>query len=178
MKIVYLKIVNFKSIRDLEINDMENSLILVGKNSTGKTSVIDAVLSAAGLRQVYANEFLEPGKPIEISMKISFTDEDLQYYYTKGILSKIRNYEKWLEDREYLFSIHSLENDINKGKRLYNCSIENKCVKVGNTIFDDNPREVARGVCNFLANNNPETQNYNIGWHPNYKNLLNEVNND
>ena len=82
MKIVYLKIVNFKSIRDLEINDMENSLILVGKNSTGKTSVIDAVLSAAGLRQVYANEFLEPGKPIEISMKISFTDEDLQYYYT------------------------------------------------------------------------------------------------
>ncbi len=24
-------------------------------------------------------------------------------------------YEKWLEDREYLFSIHSLENDINKG---------------------------------------------------------------
>ena len=46
-------------------------------------------------------------------------------------------YEKWLEDREYLFSIHSLENDINKGKRLYNCSIENKCVKVGNTIFDD-----------------------------------------
>ena len=54
MKIVYLKIVNFKSIRDLEINDMENSLILVGKNSTGKTSVIDAVLSAAGLRQVYA----------------------------------------------------------------------------------------------------------------------------
>ena len=98
MKIVYLKIVNFKSIRDLEINDMENSLILVGKNSTGKTSVIDAVLSAAGLRQVYANEFLEPGKPIEISMKISFTDEDLQYYYTKGILSKIRNYEKWLEE--------------------------------------------------------------------------------
>lgn len=98
MKIVYLKIVNFKSIRDLEINDMENSLILVGKNSTGKTSVIDAILSAAGLRQVYANEFLEPGKPIEISMKISFTDEDLQYYYTKGILSKIRNYEKWLEE--------------------------------------------------------------------------------
>ena len=98
MKIVYLKIVNFKSIRDLEINDMENSLILVGKNSTGKTSVIDAILSAAGLKQVYANEFLEPGKPIEISMKISFTDEDLQYYYAKGILSKIRNYDKWLEE--------------------------------------------------------------------------------
>ena len=52
MRINYLKIVNFKSIRGLEINNMENSLILVGKNSTGKTSVIDAILITAGLRQV------------------------------------------------------------------------------------------------------------------------------
>ena len=87
-------------------------------------------------------------------------------------------YEKWLEDREYLFSINSIENDINKGKRLYNCSIENKSIKIGNTSFDDSPQEVARGICNFLANDNSETQNYSIGWHPDYKRLLNEVDND
>lgn len=98
MKIVYLKIVNFKSIRGLEIKNMENSLILVGKNSTGKTSVIDAVLIAAGLRQINASEFLVPGRPVEISVKIGLTEEDLNYYYTKGILSKTRNYEKWLEE--------------------------------------------------------------------------------
>ncbi len=98
MKINYLKIVNFKSIRGLEINNMENSLILVGKNSTGKTSVIDAILITAGLRQVYSHEFLDYSKPVEISMQISLTDDDLNYYYTKGILSKTRNYDKWLEE--------------------------------------------------------------------------------
>jgi len=98
MKIVYLKIANFKSIRSLEIKEMDNSLILVGKNNTGKTSVIDAILTAAGLRPVYGNEFSDPGRPAGISMKIAFTDGDLYYYYTKGILSKTRNYEKWLEE--------------------------------------------------------------------------------
>ena len=36
MKIIYIKIKNYKSIRELEINDIENALILVGKNNTGK----------------------------------------------------------------------------------------------------------------------------------------------
>ena len=48
MKISYLRIRNFKSIRDLEINELENALILVGKNNTGKTNVIDAILTATG----------------------------------------------------------------------------------------------------------------------------------
>ena len=38
MKISYLHIKNFKSIRDLEIKDMDKALILVGKNNTGKTT--------------------------------------------------------------------------------------------------------------------------------------------
>ena len=70
MKIVYIKITNFKSVRELEINNIDNALILVGKNSTGKTSVIDAILLAAGLRPVNQREFLDSGKPIRISMKI------------------------------------------------------------------------------------------------------------
>ena len=70
MRINYLKIVNFKSIRGLEINNMENSLILVGKNSTGKTSVIDAILITAGLRQVNSHEFLNSSKPVEISQPL------------------------------------------------------------------------------------------------------------
>ena len=40
MKISYLRIRNFKSIRDLEINELENALILVGKNNTGKTNEV------------------------------------------------------------------------------------------------------------------------------------------
>ena len=110
MKICYLKIVNFKSICGLEINNMENSLILVGKNSTGKTSVIDAILIAAGLRPLHAHEFLDAGRPVEISMQIAFTDADLNYYYTKGILSKTRNYDKWLE--EFKIKLPSFHNGI------------------------------------------------------------------
>ena len=34
MKITYLKICNYKSIEQLEITDIENALILVGKNNT------------------------------------------------------------------------------------------------------------------------------------------------
>ncbi len=110
MKICYIKIVNSKSIRGLEINNMENSLILVGKNSTGKTSVIDAILIAAGLRPLHAHEFLDAGRPVEISMQIAFTDADLNYYYTKGILSKTRNYDKWLE--EFKIKLPSFHNGI------------------------------------------------------------------
>ena len=37
MQITDLWIRNFKSIRDMHIGDIENALILVGKNDTGKT---------------------------------------------------------------------------------------------------------------------------------------------
>ena len=42
MQITQLSIRNFKSIRDLEIRHIENALILVGKNNTGKTGVLKA----------------------------------------------------------------------------------------------------------------------------------------
>ena len=39
MQITDLKIRNFKSIKNLHIADIENALILVGQNNTGKTAV-------------------------------------------------------------------------------------------------------------------------------------------
>ena len=60
MKISYLHIKNFKSIRDLELKDLENALILVGKNNTGKTVVISAILLAAGELEPQPRYFLEP----------------------------------------------------------------------------------------------------------------------
>lgn len=98
MRITYLKICNYKSIRELVIQDIENALILVGKNNTGKTAVIDAVLTAAGLRTPADWEYLDPGKPISISLQFELTDDDLQYYHSKGILSKAKDYEKWFEE--------------------------------------------------------------------------------
>ena len=43
MQITSLRIRNFKSIRDLEIPNIQNALILVGKNNTGKTGILDAI---------------------------------------------------------------------------------------------------------------------------------------
>lgn len=98
MRITYLKICNYKSIRELVIQDVENALILVGKNNTGKTAVIDAILTAAGLREPADWEYLDPGKPISISLQFELTDNDLQYYHSKGILSKAKDYDKWYEE--------------------------------------------------------------------------------
>lgn len=98
MKISYIRIQNFKSIRDLEITELENALILVGKNNTGKTNVIDAILAATGYHTVRTEEFLDPQKSIDITLSIEFTEEDLQSYQTRGMVSKHRDYEKWLEE--------------------------------------------------------------------------------
>ena len=52
MKITDIHIRNFKSIRDVHIQDIENALILVGQNNTGKTTVLDAIRAAGGVYPV------------------------------------------------------------------------------------------------------------------------------
>ena len=48
MKITDLHIRNFKSIHDMHLKQIENALILVGQNNTGKTTVLDAVRAVGG----------------------------------------------------------------------------------------------------------------------------------
>lgn len=98
MKICYLKILNFKSIRELEILDIENALIFVGKNNTGKTAAIDALLLASGVHKVKQREFLNQNRSIEVSLKIEYTDADLMYYHSKGAVSKAHDYDTWLKE--------------------------------------------------------------------------------
>ena len=59
MQIKFLHIKNFKSIQELKITDIENSLILVGKNNTGKTAVLDAIRLATGSYEVEERNFNE-----------------------------------------------------------------------------------------------------------------------
>lgn len=86
-------------------------------------------------------------------------------------------YEKWFVDRTNIFRISANDTDVTKGYRLYQNTI-NQEIQIGTVSFEDNKIEIARGVCNYLANNNPETSNYTIGWHPNFKKLLSEVEDD
>ena len=98
MKISRLTIRNFKSIRELTIDNIENALILVGKNNTGKTVVLDAIRAVTGSYQVTEMDFNEWSKEIEISMSLEITEEELMQLHTHGIVSCEKDYELWLEE--------------------------------------------------------------------------------
>lgn len=98
MQIKSLHIKNFKSIRELEICDIENALILVGKNNTGKTVVIDAIRAVTGNYTVGENDFNEKKQNIEIAMVLEMTEEDLQQFHAQGIVSGYKRYELWERD--------------------------------------------------------------------------------
>ena len=52
MRIQELHIKNFRYIRNLEICDIENALILVGKNNVGKTAVLSALCAVGGQYEI------------------------------------------------------------------------------------------------------------------------------
>lgn len=98
MKISALTIDNFKSVRHLAIEDIDNAFILVGKNGTGKTVVLDAIRAVAGLYEIKDQNFNETGKNIEIGITLDIDDEDLELLHKRGIVSKYKKYEIWLRD--------------------------------------------------------------------------------
>jgi len=98
MQIRSMAISNFKSVKHLEISNMENACIFVGKNSTGKTVVLDAIRAVAGIYEIRDENFNESGKNIEISMTVDIDEDDLELLNERGIVSKYRNYDKWYED--------------------------------------------------------------------------------
>ena len=98
MQITDLRIRNFKSIKNLHIADIENALILVGQNNTGKTAVLDAVRAVSGDYQIQQEDFLEDYPNIEIMVKLRITQEDLTRLQKKRMISPYRNYASWYQD--------------------------------------------------------------------------------
>ena len=98
MQIIDLWIRNFKSIRDMHIGGIENALILVGKNSTGKTAVLDAIRAASGDYVVREEDFQEDFPNIEIRVSLKIEEEDLKRLHRRGIVSPYRRYEAWYRD--------------------------------------------------------------------------------
>ena len=98
MKITGLHIQNFKSIRDMHIPDIENALILVGQNNTGKTTVLDAIRAVGGEYRIGPEDFGEAGAKIRIHVSLSFTEEDLDLLRRRGVVSQYRKREVWLQD--------------------------------------------------------------------------------
>lgn len=98
MKIADLRIQNFKSIHTMHIKDIENALIMVGQNNTGKTTVLDAIRAVGGDYQITPDDFHEDGANVEISVSLEFSEEDLEQLHRNGIVSKYRRQESWMQD--------------------------------------------------------------------------------
>ncbi len=117
MQIKSIEIKNFKSIRELEICDIENALILVGKNNTGKTVILDAIRAVTGNYTVMETDFNEKKQNIEIAMVFEMTDEDLRQFHSYGIVSSYKRYESW--KRDFCEKLPSFVN----GQLTFVCSI-------------------------------------------------------
>lgn len=98
MKIESLKIKNYKSIQELEIKQLENACILVGKNNTGKTAILDAIMTACGQKEVCKKHFNEMSRNIEISLQLSLSKEDLQLIHREGLISRFKRWELFYQD--------------------------------------------------------------------------------
>lgn len=98
MKFTSLTIRHFKSIEEMKIRDIENALILVGKNNTGKTSVLDAIRMVTGSRQVRPEDFNEKLQNIEIEVELEITGEDLSLFHQRGAVSSYKRYSLWEQE--------------------------------------------------------------------------------
>lgn len=98
VKISAMTIDNFKSVRHLVIEDIDNAFILVGKNSTGKTVVLDSIRAVANLYEIKNQDFNESGKNIEIGITLDIDEEDLALLHERGVVSKYKKYEIWFKD--------------------------------------------------------------------------------
>lgn len=108
VRITDLKIKNFKSIRELHIKDMENACILVGKNNTGKTAVLDAVRSVGGLYKIRLEDFHENYPNVEIEVTLEIRERDLRMLHQNGAVEAYRKYDIWLKNfREKLPSFQN-----------------------------------------------------------------------
>lgn len=98
MRIAELKVRNFKAIRELTAQNIENALILVGQNNTGKTTVLDAIRAVVGAYRILPEDFREDFANIEIDMTLAFSEEDLDWMRQNGVVSQYKRRELWRKD--------------------------------------------------------------------------------
>lgn len=107
MRIEWIHIRNFRFIRDLELRDIENALILVGRNNVGKTAVLNALCAVEGQYRIQPSDFNEKKQNVEIDISLRITDEDLEILHRQRKVSSYRRFESWMREfRKKLPSYH------------------------------------------------------------------------
>ncbi len=82
----------------MRIGAIENALILVGKNNTGKSSVVDAIRAVFGMYQVSEADFNEKRQNVEIKIRLLITEEDKRLLHELGKVSMYKRYSVWEKD--------------------------------------------------------------------------------
>ena len=98
MYLLNLQIKNFKSIHEMNIGQIENALILVGQNNTGKTTILDALRAVMGEYKIASEDFDEDASNIEIGASLRIEESDLEWFHCNGIVSQYKRPEAWYED--------------------------------------------------------------------------------
>ena len=98
MQITRLQIRNFKSIKNMDIRNISSALILVGRNNTGKTGILDAIRLLYGLYHLSDDDFRKDYPNIEIDVTLGISAEDLQLLHDRRMISNYRQYNRWVAD--------------------------------------------------------------------------------
>lgn len=110
MRIQRLCIRNFRFIRELEICDIENALILVGKNNVGKTAILNAIRAVGGQYEVMLSDFNEKKQNVEIEVSLQIDEDDIKLLHRLRRVSTYRRMEIWM--REFQKKLPSYQNGL------------------------------------------------------------------
>ena len=86
MKIKSLTVKNFRGIQDQTISDIDNALVLIGKNNSGKSAFLTAVRTLLGNYTPQAKDFYKDTPEIEISVIFEINDDYISKFYTNSKL--------------------------------------------------------------------------------------------
>ena len=81
MKIKKIEIKNFRSIKEVSIDEISNILILVGKNNSGKSAILNAIDVFWGNRKIKEDDFHKNENKIEIKIQFLIGDTYLEKLY-------------------------------------------------------------------------------------------------
>lgn len=98
MQITSLSINNFKSVNSLTMNEIDSAMILVGRNSVGKTVILDAIRLVTGDYLPSENDFNKRDGNIEITMTLGLEEEDLRLLNQYRIVGRFKRYDSWYKD--------------------------------------------------------------------------------
>ena len=86
MKIKSLTVKNFRGIQDQTIRDINNALVLIGKNNSGKSAFLSVIRAFLGDYTPQAKDFYKETDEIEISVIFEINDDYISTFFTNSKL--------------------------------------------------------------------------------------------